>query len=120
LSGSARRKLRKTRAGANEARTGGFQQPGHASRPKPGETSTKPSKRPRSEGSTPIELARESKRSRDLKTPRTYTEALATTKMAIFKELYPEDKLNKDDQRSILDVLGEVLRRTPVEELPHL
>jgi hypothetical protein len=48
LSGSARWKLRKTRAGASKARTGGSQQPGHASGPKPGETSTKPSKRPRS------------------------------------------------------------------------
>jgi hypothetical protein len=40
--------------------------------------------------------------------------------MAIFKEMYPGDKLNEDNQQSILDVLGEVLRRTPVEELPHL
>jgi hypothetical protein len=38
LSGSARQKLRKTRAGASKARTGGFQQPGHARRPKPGKT----------------------------------------------------------------------------------
>jgi hypothetical protein len=54
------------------------------------------------------------------KGPGTYTEALTTTKMAIFKELYPEDKLNEADQQSTLDVLGEVLHRTPVEELPHL
>jgi hypothetical protein len=40
--------------------------------------------------------------------------------MAIFKELYPEDRLNEDDQWSILDVLGEVLHKTPVEELPQL
>jgi hypothetical protein len=40
--------------------------------------------------------------------------------MAIFKELYPVDKLNEDNQQSILDVLGEVLHRTPVEELSHL
>jgi hypothetical protein len=65
-------------------------------------------------------VARESKRPRDLNGPRTYTEALTTTKMAIFKELYPEDKLNVEDQQSILDVLGEMLRRTSVEELPHL
>jgi hypothetical protein len=32
LSRSARRKLRKTRAGASEARTGGFQQLGHTKR----------------------------------------------------------------------------------------
>jgi hypothetical protein len=61
LSGYTRRKLRKTKAGTSEASTGGFQQPGNASGLKPGETSTKPSKRPRSEGSTPTEVARESK-----------------------------------------------------------
>jgi hypothetical protein len=44
----------------------------------------------------------------------TYTEALTTTKLAIFKELFPEDQLYEDDQWSILDVLGEVLHRTPV------
>jgi hypothetical protein len=40
--------------------------------------------------------------------------------MAIFKELYPEDKVNEDDQWSILNVLGEALRGTPVKELLHL
>jgi hypothetical protein len=65
-------------------------------------------------------VARESKRLREFKGPGTYTEALTTTKMAIFGELYREDKLNEDDQQYILDVLGGVLRWTPVEELPHL
>jgi hypothetical protein len=40
--------------------------------------------------------------------------------MTIFKMLYPEDLLNEDDEKSILDVMGEVLRRTSAEELPHL
>jgi hypothetical protein len=39
--------------------------------------------------------------------------------MAIFKELSPEDKINEDDQQCILDVLGKMLCRSPVEELPH-
>jgi hypothetical protein len=57
---------------------------------------------------------------RDSKGPGTYKEALASTKVAIFRETYPEDKLREDDQNSILEVLGEVLRRTPIGELPHL
>jgi hypothetical protein len=40
--------------------------------------------------------------------------------VAIFKETYPEDKLTDDDQNSILEALGEMLRRTPKGELPHL
>jgi hypothetical protein len=43
-------------------------------------------------------VAREPKRPRDLRLPGTYKGALTNTKMAIFKELYPEDKLNEDDQ----------------------
>jgi hypothetical protein len=66
LSGCARRKLKKARGKANEAETGGIQQPGNASAPKQGENSTKASKRPRSEGSTPTEMARDPKRPRDL------------------------------------------------------
>jgi hypothetical protein len=53
LSGCARRKLKKARARASEAETGGIQQPGNESAPKKGETSAKTSKRPRSDGSTP-------------------------------------------------------------------
>jgi hypothetical protein len=93
LSGSARRKLRKARIGASEARTEGSQQPGHASGPNLGETSIETSKRPRSEVSTPTVVAREPKRPRDFRGPGTYTGALTNTKMAIFKEHYPEDKL---------------------------
>jgi hypothetical protein len=65
-------------------------------------------------------MARDPKRPRDLSGPGTYKEALTNTKIAIFKETYPEDKLNEDDQRYILVELGKVLRRTPLEELPHL
>jgi hypothetical protein len=102
LSGSARRKLRKSRIGDSEAITGGSQQPGNASRPNLGETSIETAKRPRSEGSTPTGVAIEPKRSRDLRGPGNYTGALTNTKMAIFKELYPEDKLNEDDQKFIV------------------
>jgi hypothetical protein len=120
LSGSDRRIFRRTRPGSSEARTEDFQQPGHANEPKLGETSTIPSKRLWSEGSTPTDVARETKRPRDIKGPGTYTEILTTIKMAIYKQLYPEDNLNEDDQQSILDVLGEMIRRAPVEELSHL
>jgi hypothetical protein len=88
--------------------------------PKQGETSTKTSKRPRPEGSTPTEMARAPKRPRDFSGPGTYMEALTNIKMAIFGETYPEDKLNEDDQNYILEELGKVLHRTPIGELPHL
>jgi hypothetical protein len=51
--------------------------------------------------------------------PGTYKEALTNIKIAIFKETYPEDKLNEDDQTYILEELGKVLHRTPIGELPH-
>jgi hypothetical protein len=72
------------------------------------------------EGSTPKETARAPKRPRDSRGPGTYKEALTNIRIAFFKETYPEDKLNEDDQTSILEALGEVLRRTPIGELPHL
>jgi hypothetical protein len=65
-------------------------------------------------------MARAPKRPRDSKGPETYKEALANIKIAIFRKTYPEDKLTEDGQNSILKVLGEVLRRTPIGELPHL
>jgi hypothetical protein len=52
---------------------------------------------PRSEGSTPREGARGPKWNRDSKGPGTYKEALANIKVAIFREIYPEDKLTEDD-----------------------
>jgi hypothetical protein len=64
-------------------------------------------------------VASEPKRPRDLRGPGNLTGALKNIKMAILKKLYPEDKLNEDDQKSIFDVLGEVLRRTSAE-VPHL
>jgi hypothetical protein len=65
-------------------------------------------------------MIRTLKRPRDFKGPGTYTQALTNIKIAIFKETYPEEKLTEDDQDSILEILGGVLRRTPKEELPHL
>jgi hypothetical protein len=47
------------------------------------------------------------------KGPGTYKEAPTNIKIAIFRETYPEDKLNEDDQNYILEELGRVLRRTP-------
>jgi hypothetical protein len=47
-------------------------------------------------------------------------EELTNTKIAIFKETYPDDKLTEHNQESILEELGRVLRGTPVGELPHL
>jgi hypothetical protein len=97
-------KKKKTRARASKAGTGGIQQPGNASMPKQGETLTKTSERP--------ELQKD---------PGTLvSKALTNIKIAIFKETYPEDKLNEDDQTYILEELGKVLRRTPTEEPPHL
>jgi hypothetical protein len=46
------------------------------------------------------------------KVPGNYKEALTDIKIAIFKETYPEDKLNEDDQTHILEELGKVLLRT--------
>jgi hypothetical protein len=65
-------------------------------------------------------MARTPERPRDPKGPGTYKESLTNIKAAIFKETYPEEKLTEGDQDSILEALGEVLRRTPKEELPHL
>jgi hypothetical protein len=56
----------------------------------------------------------------DSRRPGTYKEALTNIKIVIFRETFPEDKLNEGDQNSILEVLGEVLSRTPIGELPHL
>jgi hypothetical protein len=52
--------------------------------------------------------------------PGNFNEALTSTKIAIFKKTYPEDKLTEHDQDNILEELGKELRGTPVGELPHL
>jgi hypothetical protein len=52
--------------------------------------------------------------------PGTYKEALTNIKIAIFRKTYPEDKLTEDEQNCVLEVMGEVLRGTPIGELPHL
>jgi hypothetical protein len=60
-------------------------------------------------------MARTLKRPTASRGPGTYKEALTN-----IKDTCPEDKLTEDDQDSILEALGEVLRRTPKGELPHL
>jgi hypothetical protein len=45
---------------------------------------------------------------------------LTNTKIAIYKEIYPEDKLTEHDQNNILEELSKALCGTPVGELPHL
>jgi hypothetical protein len=84
------------------------------------ETSTETLKRPRSKGNTPTEMARPPKRPRDSDGPGPYKEALTNIKIAIFREIHPEDKLKEDDRNSILEELRRVLHRTPIGELPHL
>jgi hypothetical protein len=120
LSGCTGRKLKKAKARASKAETGGIQQPGNAITPKLGETLTETPKRPRSDVSTPIETARPPKRSRDSIGPGYYMEALTNIKIALFKETYLEDKLTEHEQLSILEQLGRVLLGTPIRELPHL
>jgi hypothetical protein len=96
---------KKAIARASKAGTGGIQQPGNASMPKQGETSTKTPKRPRSGGSIPKEMARAPKRPRDSSGPGTNKEAPTNIKTAIFRETYPEDKLTEEDQNYILEEL---------------
>jgi hypothetical protein len=88
----ARWKLKKARDEASKAGTGSSQQPGNSGSSKQGKPPTSTFKRPRSEVSTPTEMAR------TLKRPRDYKEALTNIKVAIFKETYPEEKLTKGDQ----------------------
>jgi hypothetical protein len=66
LSGCARRKLKKARAWASKAGTGGIQQPGNAGAPKQGETPTETLKRPRSKGSTPTQNGQSTKKAQGL------------------------------------------------------
>jgi hypothetical protein len=95
-------------------------QPGNASAPKQGETLTETPKRPRSEDSTPTKMARPPKRPRHSSRPRNFKKAPTNTKIAIFKETYPEDMLTEYDQDNILEELGRVFCGTPAGELPHL
>jgi hypothetical protein len=102
LSGCARRKLEKAKAKSSEAGTGGIQQPGYARATKQVEPPTKTPKRPTSEGSTPTEMVRPTRRPRDYKGPGNYKEPLTNIKVAIFKETYPEHKETESDQDCIL------------------
>jgi hypothetical protein len=85
------------RARTSEAATGSIHQPGNASTPKQGETSTENRQGPRSEGSTPIKMARPPQRPRGSSRPENYKAALSNIKIAIFKETYPEDKPTEHD-----------------------
>jgi hypothetical protein len=77
-------------------------------------------KRPRSEGSTHTETARPPKRHRDSSGSENYKEVLTNTKIAIFNETYPDDKLTEHNQESIQRELRMVLHVTTTGELPHL
>jgi hypothetical protein len=71
-------------------------------------------------GSTPTDTGRAPKRPRNSSGPEVYKEALTNIKIAIFREICPEDKLTEDDQNCILEVLGRMLRGAPMGELPHM
>jgi hypothetical protein len=60
------------------------------------------------------------KQSEPPKGPGTYKEALTSFKIAIFRQTYPEDRITEEDRDSILEILEEALRRTPLAELPRL
>jgi hypothetical protein len=120
LPGCARQKLKKVKAKESEAKTGGIQQPGHASTPRQGTTLTKTPKRPRSEECTLTKIVGPPKRPKDTTGPGNFKEALTNTIIAIFIETYPEDKLTERDQNNILGELGKALHGTPAGELPHL
>jgi hypothetical protein len=74
----------------------GTQQPGNVGAPKQEETSSRTSKRPRPEGSTPTDKGRLPKSPRDSNGPGIYKEALTKMKRAILKEKHPEDTLTED------------------------
>jgi hypothetical protein len=83
-------------------------------RPSKGKTQPKPQRR---QGQRVVSLL---KWPEIQKGPGTYKEALNNINIAIFEESYPEVKLNEDDQKYILEELGKLLRRTPLEDLPQL
>jgi hypothetical protein len=76
LCGCARRKLKQVREKKSEAKTGGIQQPGHASAPRQGTTSTKTPKTPRSDECIPIKIVGPPKRPRNTTGPGIFKEAL--------------------------------------------
>jgi hypothetical protein len=98
LFGCARRKLKKAKARSGEAGTGGIQQPGTTGLTGQLETLTETPKRPRSGGSTSPETVGPPKKPREWKGPGDYKESLTGTMVAIFKDAFPEDKVNINDQ----------------------
>jgi hypothetical protein len=85
-----------------------------------GETPTGNSKRPSSEGSTPVERVRPPKGPRHSCGLVTYKEVLTSNKTVMFKGNCPEDKLTEDDQDHNLEELGSVFLGTPIGELKLL
>jgi hypothetical protein len=83
--------------------------------PKQGETPTGTDKRPRAEGSTPIERVIPPKVPRDSTGPGTYKEVLINLKISIFKGNYPAE----DVQDQILEELGREFCVTLKGELLH-
>jgi hypothetical protein len=116
LSECVRQKLKKAKARASKAETGGIHQPGNASVLEQGETSTETCKRLRSEDSTPTKRAIPSKRPGGSSEPGNYKEVLTNTDSYLQGDIL---KLTEHNQESILKKLGRVLRGTPIE-LPHL
>jgi hypothetical protein len=100
VSGGARRKLKI--AGASQGGKKGIQQLACVAIPKPVVTLTKMPKRPRSEGSTPTDMANTFKKPTVFTGPGTYREAPTNEQIAILKENYPENKLSEEDQKLIL------------------
>jgi hypothetical protein len=80
--------------------TGGIQQRGNLSTPKPKPTGAP---KPRLQVNTPTEGVIPPKRPRASREPETYKVALTNIKIAIFKDNYPEDKLIEDEQDLILE-----------------
>jgi hypothetical protein len=85
------------KAKASQAGTRDTQQPGNVGIRKQGETSTRTSKRPRPEDSTPTERVRPPKWPRDSSDPGTYEEVLTDIKITIIQEKHLEDKMTEDD-----------------------
>jgi hypothetical protein len=111
---------KKQELGRAKQKLGAFNNQEMRARPSSGKTQPKPQTGQDQRVVTPTEMARDPKMPKDLSGRGTYKEALTNIKIAISKESYPEDKLNEDDQKNILEELGKVLRRTPSDELPLL
>jgi hypothetical protein len=116
FSGSGRRKPKKVRE--SQGGTGGQQQPGHVTSPKPKEAQTRVPKWPTSEGSTAVKEANPSKRPRDLMGPGNFWKALTNVRIPILKDEYPGGNMSEEEQDLILALIAGAFRLTPKERLP--